>query len=281
MKEGPTINSVGKTFRVLEFISATKTGCTLTELVKGLGLSIGSAQRIINTLLELQYLGKEPKTKILRLTPRFLFFSSAFLSQSEIRETALPYMRKLNQDLDEVVNLGILMNDEEMVYIDRISRTSHILTTNLQIGTRRPIHLSSIGKVILAFLSEAEQRRILNGISFIKYPSKTLRHKGDLEEQLREIRKSGYYADKSELVDSIFVLTVPIFNHQGQAAAGINVSIPMSRVLEKKIKNRYIPLLIESGKNISQALGSASKRGPWNKQRERRQALPARWPSGT
>jgi IclR family pca regulon transcriptional regulator len=260
MKEGPTINSVAKTFRVLEFISETKNGCTLTELVKSLALSIGSAQRIINTLIELQYLCKEPKTKVLHLTPRFLSFGSAFLSQSEIREFALPYMKKLNQDLDEVINLGILMNDEEIVYIDRIARTSHVLTTNLQVGTRRPIHLSSIGKVILAFLSETEQRRILNGISFTKNPSKTFRHKGDLWQLLRDIRKLGYYASKSELVDGIFVLAVPILNHQSQAVAGINVSIPMSRILGEKMKSRDIPLLIEAGKNISQALGNAGEK---------------------
>jgi len=119
-------------------------------------------------------------------------------------------MSKLNEDLNEVVNLGILMNDEEIVYIDRISKTSHILTTNLQVGTRRPIHLSSIGKVILAFLSETERKRILGHISFAKYPGKTLRNRGELEEQIRTIRKLGYFAGKSELVEGIFILAVPL-----------------------------------------------------------------------
>jgi len=261
MKDRLTINSVGKAFRVLERVGESKSGYTLTELVRNLHISMGSAQRITNTLTELQYLFKEPRTKVFRLTPKFLSFGSAFLSQSEIREIALPHMNKLNEDLNEVVNLGIPMNDEEIVYIDRISRTSHILTTNLQVGTRRPIHLSSIGKVILAFLSETERKKILGHISFAQYPSKTLRNRGDLEQQIRTIQKLGYFAGKSELVEGIFILAVPLLNHQGLAAAGMNVSIPMSRVSEKKIKSRDLPLLIEAGSRISEALGKVKEEG--------------------
>jgi len=50
----------------------------------------------------------------------------------------------------------------EIIYIDRIDKASNILKTNLRVGVRRPIFVNSIGKVIRAYLPEAEQARILD-----------------------------------------------------------------------------------------------------------------------
>jgi len=223
---------------------------------------MGAAQRITNTLVELRYLHRDPKMKAFRLTPKFLYFGSAFLNQSEIREIALLHLRKLNEETDEVVNLAVMINDEEIVYIDRIDKTSHILITNLRVGARRPVHLNAIGKVILAFLPESDQRRILNHISFEKYPSKTLRRRSELEDQLRKIRELGYSANESELYADVFALAAPVLDHQALPVAGINIAIPMSRVSHQQVKKRYIPLLIETGKKVSRAIGNSGEMNP-------------------
>jgi len=257
-----TIFSLVKAFRVLELVSKSNSGYTLTELVRYLKISMGAAQRITNTLLDLGYLYKEPKTKIFRLTPKFLSFGSAFLSQSEIRDITLQFMRQLSEELDEVVNLGVMMNDEEIVYIDRIDNSSHIVSANIRAGSRRPIHLNSIGKVILAHLPEPDQKRILDNISFAKNPSKTFQNRKELEEQLKVIRKQGYSAGKSELYDDIYAIAVPLLNHHGVAVAGLNVVIPLSRASKSEINNRYIPRLVEAGREASEAFGNVTASRP-------------------
>ncbi len=251
-----TLNSVEKALRLLELVSSQKTGYTLTELMRRLRISMGSAQRITNTLVKERYLEKDPQTKIFRLTPKFFLFGSAFLNQLEIREIALPHLRRLNEALDEIVNLGIMINDQEMVYIDRIDKTSHILTTNLRVGTRRPLHLNSIGKVILAFLPEKDQKRILDSLSRQPGTSSFPLPKIPLPDQLRRIRKVGYCANRSELFDDLFAIAVPILNHQNQPVAGINVVMPRQRIPEAQIRGKYIPLLIKTGKDISYDLGN-------------------------
>ncbi len=265
-----TIFSLVKAFRVLELVSSSTSGYTLTELVRHLKISMGAAQRITNTLLDLGYLYKEPKTKIFRLTPKFLSFGSPFLSQSEIRDISLKFMRQLNEELNEVVNLGVMMNDEEIVYIDRVDSSTHIVSANIRAGSRRPIHLNSIGKVILAHLPETDQKRILDNISFEKYPSKTLRNRRELEDQLRTIRRQGYSAGKSELYDDIYAIAVPILNHHGVAVAGLNVVIPLSRASKSEIQNRYIPRLLEAGRAASEAFGSVTSKRPTKRQVVRR-----------
>jgi IclR family KDG regulon transcriptional repressor len=251
-----TLSTVSKAFRVLELIAEAKSGYTLTELVKKLNISMGAAQRITQTLITLQYLCKDPKTKALHLTPKIFLFGFSFLSQSEIRKIALPVMHRLNEDLDEIVNLGVMISDEEVVYIERADKTSGVkLTANLQVGSRRPIHANAIGKVILAFLGEADRRRILDHLYSANYPGKTYCSKKEFLTQLQNIQRLGYSFNRSELFRDIVALAVPVLNHDGLPVAGFNIVIPRSTPIDE-IKRTYIPKLIDAGKNISQTLGN-------------------------
>ena len=260
MRDGSIIHSVSKAFRMLEFIGESPSGYTLTQLVKNLKMSVGAVQRLTHTLVALQYLRKDAATKTFRLAPKIFQFGFSFLNQSEIREIAMPYLRQLNEDLDEVVNLGVAISDEEIVYIERIDKTSHILTTNLRVGSRRPIHLNSVGKVILAFLPEGDQYRILDRLYPGHSPVNTPGSKNELLKQLRDIRRQGYSANKSDLFPDILALAVPILNHHGLPVAGINIVIPR-RIPSDQVKRRYLPALIEMGKNVSTALGHVSRKG--------------------
>jgi DNA-binding IclR family transcriptional regulator len=265
-----TLSTVDKAFRVLELIAESRSGYTLTELVKKLDISMGAAQRIAHTLMALQYLYKEPRSKALHLTPKIFLYGFSFLCQSEIREIALPYMRRLNEDLDEIVNLAVRFSDEEVVYVERVDKTSGVkLSANLRVGSRRPVHANAIGKVILAFLPEADQRKILDHLYSSNYRGKTYCSKNDLLKALQNIRRLGYSFNKSELFHDILALAVPILNHQSQPVGGINIVLPRLTPLNE-IKRKYIPQLIEAGKNISRALGNNQENGFFKQEKQSR-----------
>ena len=72
--------------------------------------------------------------------------------------------------------------------------------------------------------------------------------------QLRTIRHHGYSANKSDIFQDILALAVPILNHQSLPVAGINIVLPRMAP-QKQIKEKYIPQLMKTGKNISPAAG--------------------------
>ena len=248
--------SLVKAFRLLELISQSDSGLRLTELVSSLGISMGAAQRITNTLLDLGYLQRDPLTKIIRLTPKFLIFRSGYFSQTEIRNICLPYMKRLNEELDEVVSLGVMISDKEITYIEQVNKISHAVTTTFHVGERRPIHINSVGRVIMAFLPEPDLKRILNGIPFDQNPSKSFKNKDDLIKELEKIRKQGYSERLSESHQELYTMAIPILDYQDKAIAGINVVVPMSRLSMKDVHAHYIPLLLETAQEISKFLGN-------------------------
>lgn len=246
------LNSVVKTFKLLEAVCISKESFTLSDLSKTLNLSIGATQRITHTLIKLGYLQRDSKNKTFRPTPKILSLGYSYLSFYDIREIALPFMRELNQQINEVVNLAILDN-YEIVYIERIE-TSHGLTTNVRVGSRKPLHCTSIGKVLLAFLPQDEQQDVLSRLQFEKYNERTITDKKRLRKQLNIIRERGYSENLSEMTEGLFSMAVPLINHEQRAVAGMNIVIPVSRLNREKVSKRFLPLLISQGQKISAKL---------------------------
>ena len=67
-------------------------------------------------------------------------------------------MAELGRTFNETINLGILA-DGQIVYIDMIE-ANRALRMQARIGDRHPLHSTSLGKAMLAFLPEAERARL-------------------------------------------------------------------------------------------------------------------------
>jgi DNA-binding IclR family transcriptional regulator len=252
MKDRLLLNSVVKTFKLLETVCISKESFTLSDLSKLLNLSIGATQRITHTLILMGYLHRDLKTKTFGTTPKILSLGYNHLSIYEIREIALPFMRELNEQINEVVNLAIIDNDE-IFYIERFE-TSHSLTTNVRVGSRKPLHCTSIGKVLLAFLPQNEQEEVLTRISLEKFNANTITDKNKLRNQLKKIREKGYSENLSEMTEGLFSVAVPLINHEERAVAGMNIVIPLSRLNREKVSKEFLPLLIGQGQKVSAKL---------------------------
>ena len=88
------------------------------------------------------------------------------ISRTEIREIVSPELQNLAAITKQVVSLGIL-DQEDVVYIDRVQLNAFRLDVDIRIGTRIPTYYTVIGKSILAFLEEKKVRDILNSQALV------------------------------------------------------------------------------------------------------------------
>ena len=255
MKNPLIISSIIKAFQLVDCFCGPIHEFTLTQLAMELNISIGSAQRITHTLMSLGYLTKDSKTKEYRLSPKWLTIGFAFLDQIDLSKIALPHLTELNEQTKEDVSLAVRDGDE-VLYVERLP-TSYMVTTKARPGLRRPIEVNSMGKAILAFLDNHEREKILNRI--LSRNEISDKEKEKIENELKKIRKSGYAINKTGFGEGVFAVAVPIMNHEGVAFAGMNISIPMSRISKNKIYREYLPRLIEKGKLISLELGYTNR----------------------
>ena len=124
---------------------------TLSDVARRTDLSRATARRILHTLAALGYVATDGKRFSLR--PRVLELGYTYLSSLNLPEIATPHLEKLTVAVNESSSVALL-DDGDIVYVARVP-TRRIMTVAINVGTRFPAHLTSMGRVLLAGLDPA------------------------------------------------------------------------------------------------------------------------------
>jgi len=132
------------------------------ELADRTKLPKSTVSRLTYTLTKLGYLQYDDEAGKYRLGMAALALGGPMLSKLDIRRIARPYMQELADFSHATVSLG--MRDRlSMIYIENC-RSLAALTSGLDVGSRIPIALTSMGRAYLAEISDAERVDILEQV---------------------------------------------------------------------------------------------------------------------
>ncbi len=181
------IKSIAKAAEILETIRSQKKPISLEEVSRLSKLNKTTCFRFIQTMLELDLVGQVAGSKNYKLGPKLISLGLSALDDFDLHKEAVPLMRGLREETGETVNLSILDGDELLI-IERF-RSNHLYNANLTVGSRLPLHCTSQGKEILAFLDEEKSMEVVSKINFKIYTDKTVKNKDELIRQLVEVKK--------------------------------------------------------------------------------------------
>lgn len=258
MEDKDYIKSLEKALNLLGLLSRHGSALNLENLVKISGLKKTSCFRILQTLTRSGFVAKDPDTGGYSIGPRMITIGLAALENKGVRELALPVMKEIREKTGATVNLAIL-SGSEVIFVERLQST-HIIETNLRIGSRLPAYCSSMGKAILAYLPEPELEAILEQLRFEKKTEKTIASIKALKEELRGIRLKGFALNDEELATGLFAIAAPVRDHTGVAVAAINISFPLMRHSKQEAMKIFLPLVLEASRKISSILGFKGER---------------------
>jgi len=247
------VRSLEKALNLLILLSRQSEDISLEALSREADINKTTCFRLLQTMKSLNFVEQSPYSKKYKLGPRNISIGTAALNRQSVRDLALPYMNRLRAETDESVNLSILDGDE-IVFIERIEG-SFIVNSNLRVGSRLPVHCSSMGKAMLAYLPAHRLDRIMDGIRFEKKTSKTIDSRELLMEELAAIRKSGVAFNNEELEMGLFAVAGPIRDHSGEAVAALNISFLMVRHEREKVFREFTAIVKKACKKISALLG--------------------------
>ena len=130
----------------------------------------------------------------------------------------------------ESVFLGVLSRDHaSIVYVDKVEG-DHIIQYAGGVGDHRPVHATSIGKAILAFLPAGERDAILTALSLSRHTERTVTSLPALRASLEDVRKTGVCVTIDELVPGASGIAAPVFDRHGRVAGACAVGGPTDRV---------------------------------------------------
>ena len=209
--------------------------------------------RIASTLEAAGYLRRDPETKRYRPSVKVLQLGFSALRSMDIRQAARPHLDRLSRETGETVSHAVL-DGNEIVYVDRV-RNRQIVGVVLGMGSRLPAHCTSMGKAILAYLPDGQLRTRLNGEVFEACTAHTLVDLESLKTELAKVRKQGFAINDQELAVGLRAVAAPIRGEQGSVVAAINISGSTETISRSRMRQEFVPLLIETASEISQALG--------------------------
>lgn len=109
------------------------------------------------------------------------------------------------------------------LYIYAIESPQRLLARTA-VGDRVPLHCTSVGKAILAFLPEAEVEAIVARVGLPAFTANTIDNLDDLKAELAKTRERGYALDTKEHEPNTYCAGAPIFDRQGHVIASCSIS---------------------------------------------------------
>jgi IclR family pca regulon transcriptional regulator len=192
-------------------------------------------------------------SKTYELGPEIVSLGLKALKGMNLRHAALPVLQKLRDETQEMVNLSLL-SGTEIIFIERLM-SDYLVNANINVGDRLPVYCASMGKVILAFLSEDHASEIISQLEYKARTDRTLISPDSLKKELAEIRARGYAINDQELEKGLRAVAAPIIGYTGEAFGAINIAWTTARRPSRRTFTEFAQKVMEAAEKISQAMG--------------------------
>lgn len=233
------VQSFERGLSVIRAFSRERPALTLSEVANDTGLTRAAARRFLITLEALGYAQTDGRTFM--LTPRVLDLGYAFLSSSELADIMQRHLEELAEAIHESAS-GSQLQGHDIVYIARAS-TSRIMTLGLSVGAHLPAYCTSMGRVLLAGLSDSALEHFLDTADLKRRTEQTVVSRDVLRNKIEAVRQSGFCVLDGELEPGLRSIAVPIRKPDGTVAAAINVSVHASRTAIHELERKLLPEL--------------------------------------
>ena len=138
-----------------------------------------------------------------------------------------------------------MLDGADIVYIARVP-TRRIMSVRITIGTRFPAFATSMGRVLLAGLPDAEADAALAASDARPLTDRTLTDPAALRAELARVREQGWSLVDGELEPGLRSIAAPLHARDGRVVAALNVSTSATRDSVEHLLEAYLPPLLRT-----------------------------------
>lgn len=246
------IESLAKGLQILRLFDENTVSLRLRDICDRTGIPMPTAFRIVSTLEEDGFLDRTADGVFLPGVSVLTLGSAALRGSSLVQVSTRP-LRHLAEVTGETVNMGVLSGDK-VLYLVRI-KNADLVTANVQVGSTLPAVYTSMGKLLLAWLSPDELDARLDEGSFTGQAGpNAIRSRAELADRLASIRDLGYSIQDQELAHGLRSISAPVFGLEPAPLAAINIAVATSRHDVESLKTDLLPILLQTAQEISTRL---------------------------
>ncbi|GAA3682748.1 IclR family transcriptional regulator [Lentzea roselyniae] len=243
------VQSVDRAISVLELLAQGEAG--ITEIAGELGVHKSTVSRLVSVLEArglVEQLGERGKYAIGFGVVRL---AGAATGRMDLTKLGQPVCQTLADEFGETVNIAV--HDAGVAINITQARGSAAVSAVNWIGQRTPLHATSSGKVLLAYL-QVEERKRLASLPLDSYTENTVVDPERLLAELETVASQGYAACFEELELGLHAVAVPVRGHRGEVVAAMSASGPSYRLSRQRVED-IVPAMMSAAADLSAQLG--------------------------
>lgn len=237
--ERDLMGGLAKGLAVIETFSPNHPRQSISEVAAATGLDRATTRRCLLTLAHLGYADYDGK--FFTLTPRVLRLGTACLATMPLPQLVQPLLDQLSDEIGESSSVSIL-DGAEIVYVARAAQRK-VMSITLMPGSRLPAYCTSMGRVLLAALPEAEARERLGSVPLPRRTPHTLTEPEAVMAELARVRAEGYAVIDQEVEIGLRSIAVPLLTTRRIIVAAVNLGLPARSEPIEGLAARYLPAL--------------------------------------
>lgn len=246
-RSSTSIQVIDRSAQLLDCIAASEDPLSLKILAADTGLHPSTAFRILGALTGVGLVERDSAGHYM-LGRKLLQLAGRVKRGVDIRKEAIDTMLSLRDRLGETVNLTVREGDE-VIYIERVT-PQRMMRVEQVIGSRAPLHVTAVGKLMLAELGDAFLNAYAARTGLPAYTRHTLNSIDALRKEVHAGTANGYALDNEEAEEGVGCIGVLVHDSSGAVVAGLSVSAPIERR-----RDAWIALVRQAGEAISARLG--------------------------
>ncbi len=231
-REGPgPVQSVDRAVAILEIL-ARDGEAGVTEVARELDVHKSTASRLLAALSRRELVTQDTARGRFRLGVGILRLAGAAGRRLDVVQESRPVCQALAREVGETVNLAIL-SGRDALYLDQVAGPAALSPHNWA-GQRIPLHATSDGKILLAYLPAEQVAEHLKP-PLRRFTDRTITSLAEFPRVLAAVRRRGYATAVEELEQGLTAVAAPVRNAEGQVIASISASGPSFRIPEGRI----------------------------------------------
>lgn len=221
-----TIRTLDRAFSILRVVASHPQGIGVSAVAAELGVAKSTVSRLLAAMSSWELVERTAENRF-RIGAEPVRWVGQQAFTATLPALTRPVLQKIADETGEAVAICILQGFQ-VLYLDHVQSYQDIQVRDWK-GELVPLHISSAGKVLLAYSKpdfvEAFLRRPL-----LPFTKQTIVDSERLREELTAAQRQGFAITDEEYGEGIIGLAVPVFNHHGDVVAAVNVYGPKFRL---------------------------------------------------
>jgi IclR family transcriptional regulator, pca regulon regulatory protein len=250
-------SSLAAGLSLLSCFSAERPSLSIAKLADQLNMTRSTTHRYASTLVALGYL-EQDFSRQYRLAPRVADVGLAMLGSMALRQQAEEHLKALRERTGRTVSM-VILDGVHIRYVERLRgwrRGQNEVGKDLGLGSRLPAHCTATGKLLLAYLPEAEREALIAKMALTKFGPNCITEPRVLVAQCKRARASGLAVADEELTPGLRSIAAAILDTRETAVAAVGISVPTAVLSRKRLVETMGPELTVVSRRIAATIAA-------------------------